>query len=87
MTLYEWAFEFCKERGMTEKEAFAVVEKAMLHPAAEGVRERWGESYDDYPEPMRKLLTKAICESALDWIQKENPKAFFKPLFDGTIPS
>ncbi len=46
MTLYEWAFEFCKQRGMLESEAFEVVERAMLHPATVGVRGRWGESYD-----------------------------------------
>lgn len=87
MTLYEWAFEYCKERGMLEKEAFVVVESTMLHPATESIRERWGESVENYPEPMKKLLARAICESALAWIEKENPHAFFKPLFDGTVPS
>jgi len=86
MTLYEWAFEFCKQRGMLESEAFEVVERAMLHPATVGVRGRWGESYDSYPEPMRRLLTRSLCESALGWIEAECPHAFYRPLFDGSIP-
>ena len=87
MTVYEWAFEFLKERGMTEKQAFVVLEKATMHPAMSGIRERWGEDYETYPEPMKKLLVTVIRECALKWIEQEDPHAFFRPLFDGSVPT
>ena len=87
MTIFEWAIEFCKQRGMLEANATTVVEKVILHPATAGIRERWGDSFESYPEPLQKLLVKVICECAVQWIELEDPRAYYKPLFDGSVPN
>lgn len=85
MTIFEWAIHYCKERGMLERDAVSVVEKVILHPATRSVRDNWGESFDSYPEPLKKLLNSTLRECVLEWITLEDPHAFYRPLFDGSV--
>lgn len=85
MTVYDWAVDFCKERGMFPSEATSVVERAVSHPAMEGARLRWGDDWERYPEPSRALLEQTLKSCAVTWIIENDPNVWFRPLFDGSI--
>jgi hypothetical protein len=87
MTIFEWSIDYCKQRGMEERDAAVVMEKVFLHPATREIRDRWGDAYDSYPDPLKKLLVRTICECVLEWIKLEDPHAFYRPLFDGSVPN
>lgn len=86
MTVFEWAISFCKKRGMLEGCAASVVEMVILEPECSGIVGRWGEKVDDYPAPIIALLEATLCRCAVRWIEANDPRAWFKPLFDGTMP-
>jgi hypothetical protein len=85
MTVFEWAIEFCKKRGMLDAQAAGVVELVILEPECAGVRGNWGDSVDRYPAPLIALLEATICRCAVRWIDQNEPHAWFKPLFDGSV--
>ncbi len=85
MTVYEYLFDVCKRRGMSESEAMTVLERLVSDPVTKAMRDRWGESIDSYSEPLRALLVHQLCDCVMRWIAEENPKAFYRPLFDGSV--
>lgn len=87
MTIFEWAIDYCKERGMQERDATVVVERVILHPATSSIRSGWGSEFESYPEPLKKLLVRTINDCVLEWIKLEDPHAFYRPLFDGSVPN
>lgn len=87
MTIFEWAIDYCKQRGMQERDAAGVIEKVMIHPATSGIRGSWGDEFDSYPDPLKKLLVRAINDCVLEYIKLEDPHAFYRPLFDGSVPN
>jgi hypothetical protein len=85
MTVYEWLFEVCKQRGMSEGEVAVVLELLIADPVTAAMRDRWGETVETYTEPLKALLLHQLSVCVLRWINEENPKAFYKPLFDGSV--
>lgn len=85
MTVYEWLFDVCKQRGMSEGEATVVLERLIADPANAAMSDRWGEAIENYTEPLKALLLHQLSLCVLSWINQENPKAFYKPLFDGSV--
>jgi hypothetical protein len=85
MTVYEWLFDLCKQRGMLEAEAATVLERMISDPSTVEMRDRWGESIELYTEPLKALLVHRLSLCVVRWIEQENPRAFYKPLFDGTV--
>lgn len=84
MTIREWAEDYCFQRGMFPDQAKAVVEKAMEHKANEAMKGRWNDSIDGYPKPLLVALTLSINDAAVAYIEEKCPKAWFKPMFDGS---
>lgn len=85
MTVFEWAISFCKKRGMLESQAAGVVEMVILEPECSGIIGGWGEDVSLYPLPLVALLEATICRCAVRWIERNDPRAWYKPLFDGTV--
>jgi hypothetical protein len=43
---------------------------------------RWGEDENAYPKEIFDLLWKAVRIDALEWIDKNCPKAWYRPIFE-----
>jgi hypothetical protein len=85
MSIFEWAVGFCTERGIEERNAVAVIEKVVLHPGSADIRQRWGDEFERYLDPIKRLLVRTNCQCALEWIEIEEPSAYYRSLFDGAI--
>lgn len=47
---------------------------------------RWFDSEKNYPDVIKKILRIQVFEEALDFIKKECPEAWFRPIFDKDHP-
>ena len=84
-TVYEWCFDFCKERGMCNTAAAATLEILIATPANMAMRQRWGEQIRDYTDPTKALLKSGIEQAGLKWILDNDPTVWYRPLFDGSL--
>jgi len=80
-TFKEYIGQFLDERGMFLSDADAVTEIVINDPANAAMRDRWDEPIENYPPAMVTHLHLAINASALEYIEKHCPNAWFKPLF------
>jgi len=84
MTIREWLVDYCYQRGMFENDANAVVDAMMADEANESMNGRWNDKVSDYPRPLLAVLVLSLNRAAVAHIEKNCPKAWYKPLFDGT---
>lgn len=81
MTIREKLTELLVENGMRPNDASEVMERVIDDDGAEVMEGRWDEVIDGYPKSLMAtlwLITKSI---ALEWIDANNPEAFYRPLF------
>ena len=55
---------------------------ALCQNELESMDHQWGDSKDDYPQTMHVALWMDVKRIALGWIDKNYPKAFYRPLFE-----
>jgi len=70
-----------EENGMFPNDAKAVVEAMKAAPENETMKERWGDSWQDYPSAILSLAWLSAKEYALKWIDTNHPKAWYRPMF------
>lgn len=83
-TIRDFCVQYCTQRGMFDSQAEAVVEQMMADPALESMAGRWDDRVSDYPQPMLAVLVMSLRSNAVSWIEENLPKAWYKPMFDGT---
>lgn len=81
MTWMEWAIDQLVNNGMFEDQAKAVMAEVVEHPATVSMKDRWNDSVDGYPPQMKAVCLVAIKTQALEWIDRNCPKAWFRPMF------
>lgn len=65
--------------GMSEGDANKVF--ALVHSQITSMEGRWLEPVDSYPESIFNLTWNQSKEIALEWIDQNKPKAFYRPMF------
>ena len=67
--------------GMFPAQASAVMDRVVADKATESMQGRWEESADEYPTPLYTVLWISVTDHALEWIDKNAPLAWYRPLF------
>ena len=73
-----------EENGMCGKSADAVMNKAK--EAIPDMKNRWGDDINDYPNPLVAVIWVTTKNIALEWIDENLPKAWYRPMFVDTTP-
>jgi len=86
MTTKEKFVEFCIERGMSENQAEQVVNLAMTEIDKDECRTTWNRPAGEYPNEFYAVAFLILPRIALNWIEKNIPTAWYRPLFDLNDP-
>lgn len=72
------------ERGMFDEQAEAVLSEAIpqIEALVPGYKIAWSSPAEDYPDQMYTVWWMSLKETALVWIDKNIPKAWFRPMFE-----
>lgn len=81
MTWLQWAIAQLVDRGMFEDQAKAVMVLVQADPVNEPMKDRWNDRVDGYPPQMQAVCLVSIKSQALEWIDKNCPKAWFRSMF------
>ena len=83
MTFEEKAKELMISYGMFDTQADAVI--ALCKEKGEdefpGMRDRWRDDIEGYPEMLFPAIWNSIKRVALEWLEENKPEAWFKPMF------
>lgn len=82
MTFKERVIELLYKRGMFQDQAEEVLELAMADPANEAMKDRWNDHIEGYPPQTLTVLWFSVKRVALDYIIKNCPQAWFRPMFE-----
>ncbi len=85
MTYRKWAEDYLFNFGLTECHAKEVVEIAIRETTYESLKGRWEESRHESPRALLILVKRTIDQCAMAWIERNDPNAWYKPFFDGSI--
>ena len=84
MTMREWSIDYLTSNGMFLDQAEATLAICVADKAYEVMTGRWNDSTDGYPAPLLAVMCMALNYSAVQWIDANLPKAWYRPMFDGT---
>lgn len=82
MTFEELARSYMHERCMFPEQIDAVIANLKAAPENKSMEHRWSDQVEGYPPPMKAVLWFTVRTHALEYIDKECPKAWFRPLFE-----
>ena len=82
MTIREKLTELLTRNGMWPNDAFEVMEEVISSDTTESMIDRWNDVADGYPKPFLALLWFMVRQKALEWIDANCPKAFYRSLFE-----
>ena len=71
---------------MFESQADEVVEAVIAAPENEAMAGRWDEDTEGYPDVMMRVLLVSAKTHALEWIDANCPKAWYRPMFAKANP-
>ena len=69
------------ENGMFESQADEVLSIAKDEELLGDMKGRWGDDVRDYPAFMMPVIWLSVKSVAAEWIEKNAPEAWFKPIF------
>ena len=81
MTFEDKIKEMLVEHGMFENDAAAIVETMKADEVNEPMAHRWNDSVEDYPQSVLIILWASARATALEYIDANCPKAWFRPMF------
>ena len=83
MTTKEKLIQMCVNRGMFESDATQVVEMAMpeIDELDPNHKITWNYPSDGYPDQFYAVMFLAVSKKAIEWIDKNKPKAWFRGMF------
>lgn len=79
MTFEQWMRDKLTNNGMFPDQVEAVVTRVKAEN--ESMAQRWNDQIDGYPEQMISSLWLVVKRIALEYIDAECPKAWFRPMF------
>lgn len=84
MTTKEKLKKMLTDNGMFDNQADAVLKEAIPKISALQPKDRitWDRPSNEYPDVMFSLWWKILRKLALDWIVKNTPEAWFRPMFE-----
>jgi len=80
-TFAEKAKEMLTGSGMSEENANEVLAEIKVHKANEPMKDRWNEDVSGYPEGMVNILWSVVKMCALEFIDKNQPEAWYRDCF------
>lgn len=76
------------QRGLVEPWAETVFGAVEADPANESMKGRWDDEADGYPIELLAGLWVSACTHAVEWMDANKPKAWFRHLFaQDALPS
>lgn len=81
MTIEERIKEWLYNHGMFEDQADAVVKAMKTDEANVAMVNRWGDDVEDYLDSLMVVLLVAAKHAALEYIDANCPRAWFRPMF------
>lgn len=86
MTFREWSMNELVNNGMFESQATQVVDSVggtdETQPTwSKDMQKLWGEDIEGYPTSLRAVVKMAVYDAAVQWIDANLPKAWFRPMF------
>ena len=81
MTVEQFAVDYLNKNGMFENDAKTVVEFARTHELMEAMADSWQKPIEGYPEPMKIFLLISLRRIAVEWIEANQPEAWYKAVF------
>ncbi len=79
MSIEDYFVDYLFNRGMFENQAKEVME--MVKERNKEMAGRWGDNIQYYPKTVLSLLTFSVNEVAVEWIDKNLPKAWNRDVF------
>lgn len=84
MNFYDFFTKQLTSLGMFPNQAKDVMTITMeRHSEMKG---RWDEDITSYPQQLQNIIWLSIEDIALEYIEKNVPEAWFKPIFDRNSP-
>lgn len=83
MTIEDKIREMLESRGLFGSQASQVIEKAKGDKVLEPMKVRWGDHVESYPPSFLPVLWLCVKANALEWIEDNLPRAWFRPMFEG----
>ncbi len=68
-------------RGMFESQANKVMDLVIADEINRDMAGRWDEDASEYPAPLLIVLWLNARGTALEWIDQNLPRAFYRPMF------
>jgi hypothetical protein len=87
MTLEEFAIKHLTDNGMFDAQAKQVIESVKSAKENEAMQGRWNDDSEGYPSSMMGVLIYTVNNHAVEYIDKNCPKAWFRPIFAGGVPA
>jgi len=81
MTVRTWAQDYCFERGMFENDAKAVVD-SVVATFKDEIDLKWDDPVDAYPEELYAAIALWLNQKAIEWIETNRPRAWYKACFE-----
>lgn len=85
MTFKEAMHKKLTEHGMFDNQASKVLEECMQHESTESMESRWDHDVRNYPEGIQISLWLIVRSRAAEWIKRNIPKAWFRPMFEDNV--
>ncbi|MCP4394888.1 MAG: hypothetical protein GY804_11580 [Alphaproteobacteria bacterium] len=82
MTFEKWAKDYLEKRGMFDTQAHEVVETVKVAKENEAMLKRWKDDIAGYPDAMLNVMVLTLRRHALEWIDENLPKAWYRDMFE-----
>lgn len=71
------------ERGMFDSDAETIINelKPQLEESDQSMSQRWDDDINEYAVPIKAMWSLWLNKTALDWIDKNCPQHWARPLF------
>lgn len=81
MTFEEIMRKNLKNRGMCDTQINEIMVAVKTAEENQSMLNRWCDNVSDYPDMMANVVWISVKRHALEWIEKNLPLAWFKPMF------
>lgn len=84
MTFRDYMIKSITARGMFKFQAINVFNEYIKSNSNISMSGKWDDNVEDYPEQMQHILWISVRQFTYRWIEKNLPKAWYKPMFQYT---
>jgi len=82
-TLKQKCLAYLVSNGMFDNDAEKVFELFIQQDSQESMKSRWNEDAANYPPSILNLSLMSLKRFALEWINENQPLAWYKAMFEG----